>query len=65
MKNQYEQHLNAAALKVMGVPLMKSLKEKHHPILINWLENGKPVDVHYPDRTKEIIKMIIGKHADN
>ncbi|GAB3918979.1 glycosyltransferase family protein [Mucilaginibacter boryungensis] len=64
MKNQYEQHLNAAALKVMGVPQMKSLKEKHHHILVNWLENGKPVDVHYPDKTKEIIKMVVDKHVD-
>lgn len=64
MKNQYEQHLNAAALNTLGVPLMKSLKEKHHHILTNWLENGEPVKVHYPDRTREILKMIISKHAN-
>jgi uncharacterized protein (TIGR00661 family) len=63
MKNQYEQHLNAAALKVMGVPLMKSLKEKHHHILINWLENGKAVEVDYPDETEKIMDMVMKKHA--
>ena len=62
MKNQYEQHLNAAALKYMGVPIMKSLKEKHHHILINWLENGKIIKVNYPDKTKEILHIIIKKH---
>ncbi|MES2275074.1 MAG: glycosyltransferase family protein [Bacteroidota bacterium] len=62
MKSQYEQHLNAAALNTMGVPLMKSLKEKHHPILLNWLENGKPVKVDYPDNTKEILHTIIKRH---
>lgn len=64
MKNQYEQHLNAAALKHMGVPLMKSLKEKHHHILTDWLENGKTVNVSYPDQTKEVIDMIIKKHIN-
>lgn len=28
MKNQYEQHCNAAALKALGVPVMKNLKER-------------------------------------
>lgn len=65
MKNQYEQHLNAAALQVMGVPLMKSLKEKHYDILLNWLENGKAVKVNYPDKTKEIIEMVVKKHIGN
>lgn len=65
MKNQYEQHLNAAALKHMGVPLMKSLKEKHHDILTNWLENGSTVKVDYPDKTQDILNMIFSKHANS
>jgi len=64
MKSQYEQHLNAAALASMGVPLMKSLKEKHYPVLTDWLENGKVVEVNYPDRTAEIIDMIVKKHSN-
>ncbi len=62
MKNQYEQHLNAAALKYMGVPLMKSLKEKHHHILKSWLNDSKVIKVNYPDKTKEILQMIVKKH---
>jgi uncharacterized protein (TIGR00661 family) len=62
MKSQYEQHLNAAALNAMGVPVMKSLKEKHHHILLNWLENGKIVKVDYPDITKEILHTMVEKY---
>ena len=29
MKNQFEQHCNAAALKQLGVPILKSLKKKY------------------------------------
>ncbi|SPZ85418.1 Uncharacterised protein [Sphingobacterium multivorum] len=29
MKNQYEQHLNAASLEEMGVPVISSLKQKN------------------------------------
>lgn len=62
MKNQYEQHLNAAALNYLGVPLMKSLKEKHQHILLNWLDNGITIKVDYPDKTKEILDMVIKEH---
>lgn len=64
MKNQYEQHLNGAALKYMGVPLIKSLKPKHNDVIYDWLENGKPIPVNYPDKTKDILDMVIDKHSD-
>lgn len=63
MKNQYEQHLNAAALKSMGVPVIKSLKVKHEAVIHNWLENGKVVNVNYPDQTQAILDMIMHAHA--
>jgi uncharacterized protein (TIGR00661 family) len=63
MKNQYEQHLNAAALKAMGVPVIKSLKPKYKDEISSWLKNGKPVPVNYKDATQDIIDMIIEKHA--
>ncbi len=62
MKNQYEQHLNAAALKEKGVTVVKSLKEKHQHIIAGWLENGKEIPVDFRDRTQEIVKMIVEKH---
>lgn len=63
MKSQYEQHLNAAALKEMGVPVIKSLKSKYHSSIAEWLENGNVVDVDYQDNTQQIVEMIVQKHA--
>jgi len=58
MKTQYEQQLNAAALKEMGVPVIKSLKPKHSETIQNWLDNGKPIKVNYPDNTKQILDLV-------
>lgn len=58
MKNQYEQQLNAAALKDMGVPVIKSLKSKHHETILNWINNSEVIKVDYPDTTKEILEMV-------
>lgn len=63
MKNQYEQHLNAAALQAMGVAVIKNLKPKYENNIANWLLNGKPIPVNYPDRTQEIVDSIVLKHA--
>jgi uncharacterized protein (TIGR00661 family) len=63
MKSQYEQHLNAAALKAMGVPVVKSLKSKHEPAIWEWLGQDKRVTVNYPDITQQVIDMVIKKHA--
>jgi uncharacterized protein (TIGR00661 family) len=58
MKTQYEQQLNAAAVKEMGVPVIKSLKEKHHEVIRDWLDNGTNIPVDYPNCTKEIIDLV-------
>jgi uncharacterized protein (TIGR00661 family) len=58
MKNQYEQQLNAAALKDMGVPVIKSLKPKHDEKILDWLNNGQPVPVNYPDNTQKILDLV-------
>lgn len=63
MKNQYEQQLNAAALKAMGVPVIKSLKSKYEPVISEWLKNGKNIPVNYPDTTQEIVDMVVLKHT--
>jgi len=65
MRNQYEQQLNAAALKDMGVPVIKSLKNKFDMVIASWLESNRTVDVNYPDITFEIIDRIIQNHLDN
>lgn len=59
MKKQLEQHCNAAALKEIGVPVMKSLKPKHMPMLHAWLKSYAIIEVNYPDITEEIIDNIL------
>ncbi|MGZ5303210.1 MAG: glycosyltransferase family protein, partial [Bacteroidia bacterium] len=59
MKSQYEQHCNAAVLRTMNVPVMKSLKNKHHAVLEDWLNNGKAIKVDYPDNTEEIVEKML------
>jgi uncharacterized protein (TIGR00661 family) len=63
MKNQYEQYCNAAALKTMGVPVIKNLKHKHVPTIREWVQRGQPVPVDYPDQTEAIIDRVIAAHA--
>ena len=63
MKGQYEQQCNAAALKKMGVPVIKSLKSKHLDKLRHWIESDAKIEVNYPDRTKQIINEILEEVA--
>lgn len=59
MKGQYEQQCNAAALKKMGIPVIKSLKKKHMDKIEAWLTSPKIIPAHYPHRTPEIIETIL------
>jgi uncharacterized protein (TIGR00661 family) len=59
MKSQHEQHYNAAALKQMGVPVIKSMKMKHRDKILSWLENDTIVKVDYADSTLEAVKQAI------
>ncbi len=62
MKGQFEQHCNAAALKDMGVPVMKSLKQKHLHVLKEWVGSTEKIKVDYPDITANIIDTVLEKH---
>ena len=59
MKGQYEQQCNAAALKKMGIPVLKSLKKKRAGKIRSWIGSAVVVPAHYPDRTREIIEMVL------
>lgn len=63
MKGQYEQQCNAAALKDMDVPVIKSLKLKHIDKIKKWIETGKRIKVDYPDNTEQIINKILAEHC--
>lgn len=59
MKTQFEQQCNAAALKKMNVPVIKSLKKKHVDKIRTWLKSSQEIKVDYPDNTKDILRYII------
>ncbi len=58
MQNQYEQQCNAAALKAMGIPVIKKLKEKHVDTLRDWVVSDFRIEINYPDNTAKIINLI-------
>ncbi|WP_372757348.1 glycosyltransferase family protein [Mariniflexile sp.] len=59
MKGQYEQQCNAAALKDMGVPVIKALKKKYIKDIVKWVESDTIVPVYYPDITEQIIDTLL------
>ncbi len=63
MKGQYEQQCNAAALKEMGVPVLKSLKIENVDKIKNWIASDLKIPVDYPDCTEEIINTILAAHS--
>jgi uncharacterized protein (TIGR00661 family) len=64
MKGQFEQHCNAAALKELGLPILKSLRKKNDDVIEKWLQSDEMIDVHFPDDTERIVNDIIDKHIE-
>lgn len=64
MKGQYEQQCNAAALEILGVPVIKKMKKKHIPKIKEWLENGVAPEVNYPDITSDILDQLLAKQKN-
>lgn len=58
MQNQYEQQCNAAALKAIGVPVIKKLKEKHIETIREWIATDFKIEISYPDITARIVNQI-------
>lgn len=63
MKSQFEQHCNAAALKDLGVPVIKSLKKKHLEKIMDWIDLDNIIEVNYPDCTEDILNNILAEHS--
>lgn len=55
MKSQQEQHYNAAALKQMGVPVLKKVKKKQVEKILQWIESDSRVTVDYKDTTVDAV----------
>ena len=65
MLTQYEQHCNAAGAKAMGATVIKTLHEKYYDTIREWIDNGKKIEVNYPDITAEIIERIMREHGNH
>lgn len=59
MKNQYEQHCNAAALKKLGVRSLRKINDNAIPDIKKWLNDGQAKMIHFPENTDEIVKKIL------
>lgn len=59
MKRQYEQHYNAAALKKMGVPVLKKIRKKHIEKIEAWIESDSKVNVTYSDVAPQAVEQAI------
>lgn len=56
MKKQREQFYNAAALKELGIPVLKNVKNKRLEKISEWIETGKPIEINYPNTTKQAVE---------
>lgn len=63
MTNQYEQHLNAAALRNMGVPVVYSLHSRNDQIIREWLNGSYNLQIHYDNHIQEIVDHIVEVHG--
>jgi uncharacterized protein (TIGR00661 family) len=59
MKRQHEQHYNAAALKEMGVPVLKKVKKKQIKKIEEWIDQNNRIEVDYQDITEDAVKLAL------
>jgi len=64
MKTQYEQHCNAAALKKMGVQVLKKVKKKQLKKIEKWIDDGKPLNISFKDITETAVEKMMNKFSD-
>jgi len=64
MKNQYEQHYNAASLNQLGVPAIKKMNKKNLSKIEDWVNTERTVDVDYPETARPSIERLMKLYAD-
>jgi uncharacterized protein (TIGR00661 family) len=64
MKNQHEQHFNAASLKQMGVPAIKKVSKKNLAKIESWIETENKVEVNYKETARPAIERVLKLYAD-
>lgn len=62
MKGQYEQQCNAAALKAMGVPVIKKVKESNLPKIQEWIDTDLRLQISYPNVTDKMVNSVFEAH---
>jgi len=64
MKNQYEQHFNAASLKEMNVPVIKKVSKKQLPKIEEWVNTETRVEVNYQETARPAIERALKLYSD-
>lgn len=64
MKNQHEQHFNAASLKQLGVPAIKKVSKKNLEKIEEWIDTEKIVEVNYKETARPSIERVLKLYAD-
>lgn len=59
MTNQYEQQCNAAALALLGVPVVQNINNRFSDALQHWLRHKNDIHLHFPDATQTLLHQII------
>jgi uncharacterized protein (TIGR00661 family) len=62
MKNQYEQHFNAAALQQMGIAVVKKVKKKNLEKILKWVEAANNVSQTYGNVTQAAVARAMQLH---
>jgi uncharacterized protein (TIGR00661 family) len=65
MKGQFEQQCNAAALELMGIPVIKNLDPDNFERISSWLESEEKIKVSYPDQTRRIVRKLFEVNVQN
>jgi len=64
MKSQYEQQCNAAALKKLGVQVVKKVKKKSLKKIENWIDDAKRLEINFPDIASAAVERLMEKASD-
>lgn len=62
MRNQYEQQCNAASLEKMGIFALNKSQRLDANWISKWLEEGKSLEIKYPDQSELILEKIMYFH---
>jgi len=59
MKNQHEQHFNAASLKQLGVSAIKKVSKKNLARIADWIKTEDRVEVNYKETARPAIEQAL------